>query len=86
MYRSTQAQSAFTAREAISSKKSIMNQLVIILSAMLSVKAFGCGRKENSVERGKYLVTLGGCNDCHTVKNQVPFPILPPAQANPRQK
>ena len=50
-----------------------MNQMVIIVSAMLLVTTvFGCGRKatlaENSVERGKYLVTLGGCNDCHTPK------------------
>jgi hypothetical protein len=45
-----------------------MNQMVIILWAMLFVAVFGCGRNENSVERGKYLVTLGGCNDCHTPK------------------
>ena len=50
-----------------------MNQMVIIVSAMLLVTTvFGCGRKaplnEASVERGKYLVTLGGCNDCHTPK------------------
>jgi mono/diheme cytochrome c family protein len=49
-----------------------MNQWVIILSAMLFVAAFGCGRSENSVERGKYLVTLGGCNDCHTPKLPAP--------------
>src|SRR5215510_5761490 len=50
-----------------------MNQSVIIVSAMLLVTTvFGCGRKaplnQASVERGKYLVTLGGCNDCHTPK------------------
>ena len=49
-----------------------MNQWVIIVSAMLLVTVFGCERKaplnESSVERGKYLVTLGGCNDCHTPK------------------
>jgi hypothetical protein len=50
-----------------------MNQMVIIVSAMLLVTTvFGCERKaplnEASVERGKYLVTLGGCNDCHTPK------------------
>jgi Cytochrome c len=68
MCRSTREQSGFIARKATSSKKSIMNQLVIILSAMLLVMALGCGRSENSIERGKYLVTLGGCNDCHTPK------------------
>jgi mono/diheme cytochrome c family protein len=49
-----------------------MNKLVIIVSAMLWVAVFGCERKaslkESSVERGEYLVTLGGCNDCHTPK------------------
>src|SRR5262245_44741573 len=47
--------------------------MVIIVSAMLLVTTvFGCGREaplnQVSVERGKYLVTLGGCNDCHTPK------------------
>jgi len=50
-----------------------MDRLVVIVSAMLLVTmVFGCGRKaalnESSVERGKYLVVLGGCNDCHTPK------------------
>lgn len=45
-----------------------MNALAIILSAMLFVTTPGCGRSENSIERGKYLVTLGGCHDCHTPK------------------
>ena len=54
-----------------------MNQMVIIVSAMLLVTTvFGCGQNaalnESSVERGKYLVALGGCNDCHTPK--VPGP------------
>ncbi|HVO73432.1 MAG TPA: hypothetical protein VMT35_05385 [Ignavibacteriaceae bacterium] len=36
---------------------------------------FGCQQqkkemtKEEMVERGKYLVTVGGCNDCHSPKN-----------------
>jgi hypothetical protein len=56
-----------------SGKEYIMNQSVIIVSVILLVTViFGCGRKaalnEASVERGKYLVTLGGCNDCHTPK------------------
>src|SRR5215510_5116039 len=50
-----------------------MDRLVVIVSAMLLVTmVFGCERKaplnESSVERGKYLVVLGGCNDCHTPK------------------
>ena len=27
---------------------------------------------QSPVERGKYLVTVGGCNDCHTPKNMTP--------------
>jgi len=38
------------------------------MSVVLFVAAVGFGRSENSVEHGKYLVTLGGCNDCHTPK------------------
>ena len=49
-----------------------MKQLGIIVSAILLMPVFGCERKaplnESSVERGKYLVTLGACNDCHTPK------------------
>jgi mono/diheme cytochrome c family protein len=82
MYRSIRAPRGFTAREATSSRECIMNQLVIIVSAILLVTVFGCGRKtplnDDSVERGKYLVTLGGCNDCHTPKVSGPdgAPVL----------
>src|SRR5262245_40363546 len=56
-----------------SGREYIMNQSVIIVSVMLLVTViFGCGGKamlnEASVERGKYLVTFGECNDCHTPK------------------
>lgn len=30
------------------------------------------GTQTSAVERGKYLVTLGGCNDCHTTKKMTP--------------
>jgi mono/diheme cytochrome c family protein len=72
MYRSTPGAMHFYRRMGYASRKCIMNRLVIIVSAMLLVAVFGCGREarqnEDSVERGKYLVTLGGCNDCHTPK------------------
>jgi hypothetical protein len=45
-----------------------MSPWLLIVLAFLFVAPFGCGRSENSVERGKYLVTFGGCNDCHTPK------------------
>src|SRR5690349_5431767 len=30
------------------------------------------GTPPSAVERGKYLVTVGGCNDCHTTKKMTP--------------
>jgi mono/diheme cytochrome c family protein len=47
----------------------IKKSILIVLSVLAF---FGCSKPEakteNPVERGKYLVTLGGCNDCHTPK------------------
>jgi len=46
--------------------------LVVILSVLFLIS---CGKQQSStemkqsqVERGKYLVTIGGCNDCHSPK------------------
>lgn len=73
MYRSLLGTARFYRGRGYRVKECITNRLVMIVSAMLLVTTvFGCGRKaplnEVSVERGKYLVTLGGCNDCHTPK------------------
>lgn len=45
---------------------------IVVAMGCLSVTITGCEEKENAVERGKYLVTLGSCNDCHTPKVQGP--------------
>ena len=49
-------------------------RLVLILIAVMALA--GCSKKEpvrrGAAERGKYLVTFGGCHDCHTPK--VPGP------------
>lgn len=42
-------------------------------SVLLVIVAVACNRppaapQENPVARGKYLVSIGGCNDCHTPK------------------
>jgi hypothetical protein len=37
----------------------------ILLPLIPLMVVFGCGKK---IERGRYLVPLGGCNDCHTPK------------------
>ena len=51
-----------------------MMRKLILLSALgiLLAVAPGCENKPNSVDRGKYLVTLMGCHDCHTPKVQGP--------------
>ncbi len=47
---------------------------LIVLSVLGGFLAFfpGCEKKPDPVERGKYLVMVGACNDCHTPK--VPGP------------
>jgi mono/diheme cytochrome c family protein len=39
--------------------------LIFGLAVALGTSAIGA-QAQSSVERGKYLVTLGGCSDCHT--------------------
>ena len=43
-----------------------MNQLVILLSATLSVAASGADEARIPSSAANEWVTLGGCNDCHT--------------------
>ncbi|SRR5713226_2003468 len=58
-----------------------MNYLMITL-VLACVIGIGCQKKvrtkENPAERGKYLIALGGCSDCHTPKiagaNGAPVP------------
>jgi mono/diheme cytochrome c family protein len=48
------------------------SMLVLAGLSILSAAVAGCARADansasaSRVERGKYLVTVGGCNDCHT--------------------
>lgn len=54
--------------------------LIAAISVLWMLSLAGCGQpqgeaatpvaktKEQLIERGKYLVTIGGCNDCHTTK------------------
>jgi mono/diheme cytochrome c family protein len=56
-----------------------VKQLVFFLATafLLYACAKEQSKNQNSVERGKYLVTFGGCHDCHTPK--VPGPGGAPA-------
>jgi mono/diheme cytochrome c family protein len=42
------------------------NLFAIVAGALLAVSAATPSLAQSQVERGKYLVTLAGCNDCHT--------------------
>jgi Cytochrome c len=54
----------------------LYNSVFIVLVVSMALHGLACSKQEvgqpNPVERGKYLVTLGGCHDCHTPK--VPGP------------
>ena len=43
--------------------------LLALSSAALSLAAAHAGAAETEVQRGKYLVNFGSCNDCHTPHN-----------------
>ena len=46
--------------------------MILSVFATLSVLLLGCEKKPDLVKRGEYLVTFGGCHDCHTPKIQGP--------------
>jgi hypothetical protein len=49
------------------------HRAVVALPLVTILAAAACARREAAptpVERGRYLVTVGGCNDCHTPKLQ----------------
>lgn len=52
-----------------------MNRLALAVSALVAVGAFAAppGKPDaKQIARGKYLVTIGGCNDCHTPLKKAP--------------
>ncbi len=53
---------------------------LIVFSVLGSCLALfvGCEKRLDPVERGKYLVMFGGCNDCHTPKVRGPGGISVP--------
>ncbi len=55
--------------------KAVTSSILVLLFTALIIVQAGCTKKENSamtndemLARGKYLVRLGGCNDCHSPK------------------
>ena len=62
-------------------KKNILFISVCVLSVFLLILQLNCAQKEMSkdelIARGKYLVTFGGCNDCHSPKVMTPMGPMP---------
>jgi mono/diheme cytochrome c family protein len=52
--------------------KGVGEHIVVTIAAAVLATSVGCGKKPNAtetpVERGRYLVIIGGCHDCHTPK------------------
>jgi mono/diheme cytochrome c family protein len=41
-------------------------RLALVVASVIALLAFAATADDSQIKRGKYLVTLGGCNDCHT--------------------
>jgi mono/diheme cytochrome c family protein len=41
-------------------------RLAFMIASVIALPAFAAMADDSQITRGKYLVTLGGCNDCHT--------------------
>jgi mono/diheme cytochrome c family protein len=41
-------------------------RLAFVTASIIALSAFAAMADDSQIARGKYLVTLGGCNDCHT--------------------
>jgi mono/diheme cytochrome c family protein len=41
-------------------------RLAVVTASLIALSALAAMADDSQIARGKYLVTLGGCNDCHT--------------------
>lgn len=46
--------------------------LAVLVIIVIGIREFGASRRTAQIERGQYLVDLGGCNLCHTPKIMTP--------------
>ena len=44
----------------------LLSTLVFMLGLVISLSANSKGMNDGDVSKGKYLIEVGGCNDCHT--------------------
>jgi mono/diheme cytochrome c family protein len=50
----------------------VLFSLFLIPEALFAAEQKAASGKETMIERGLFLVTLGGCNDCHSPKKMTP--------------
>jgi len=50
----------------------VLFSLFLIPEALFAAEQKAASGKKATIERGLYLVTLGGCNDCHSPKKMTP--------------
>src|SRR5262245_12009779 len=66
--------SDFTTEDTMTNPSHLLTTIGVAAAAIALAAAAGCTRtwplpaaeKPNQVERGRLLVSIGGCNDCHT--------------------
>ncbi len=62
-------------------RKNFLFSFLCVLSLLFLFLQFDCSSnkmtKEDQIARGKYLVTIGGCNDCHSPKIMTPMGPVP---------
>lgn len=45
-----------------------LRAVIVVLATLSTIACSGEAGHDNPIERGAYLVTIGGCHDCHTPK------------------
>ena len=74
-------------------KKGMLIAVAVVVVAVASAAATGAQNKAERLERGRYLVSIAGCHDCHSPKSDAmmtpdatrllsgrPATTLPPTQ------
>jgi cytochrome c553 len=64
-------------RSGFGKKFLALSLFAVVLSAVLIAGTVASGADKASVERGAYLVNLGGCDDCHSPKMMTPEGPVP---------
>lgn len=52
----------------------------VALASGMPVESFAADQSADAVARGRYLVTIGGCNDCHTPGYMEKGPAIPESE------